>query len=60
MPPRLVLPPSRAVLVLIALAFVAPGLVGHDPWRAFDVIAIDAGAPLSGIQWIRGAFSAED
>lgn len=39
--PRLALPPSRAVLVLIALAFVAPGLVGHDPWRAFDVIAIE-------------------
>ena len=39
--PRVSLPPSRAVLVLIALAFVAPGLVGHDPWRAFDVIAIE-------------------
>jgi 4-amino-4-deoxy-L-arabinose transferase-like glycosyltransferase len=39
--PRLSLPPSHAVLVLIALAFVAPGLVGHDPWRAFDVIAIE-------------------
>ena len=39
--PRLALPPSHAVLVLIALAFVAPGLVGHDPWRAFDVIAIE-------------------
>ena len=39
--PRLALPPSHAVLLLIALAFVAPGLVGHDPWRAFDVIAIE-------------------
>ena len=39
--PRLALPPSPAVLALIALAFVAPGLVGHDPWRAFDVIAIE-------------------
>jgi 4-amino-4-deoxy-L-arabinose transferase-like glycosyltransferase len=39
--PRLALPPSQAVLILIALAFVAPGLVGHDPWRAFDVIAIE-------------------
>jgi 4-amino-4-deoxy-L-arabinose transferase-like glycosyltransferase len=39
--PRLALPPSHAVLILIALAFVAPGLVGHDPWRAFDVIAIE-------------------
>ncbi|HTQ76876.1 MAG TPA: hypothetical protein VMI15_02530 [Burkholderiales bacterium] len=42
MPPRLALPPSPAVLVLIALAFVAPGLAGHDPWRAFDVITIEA------------------
>jgi 4-amino-4-deoxy-L-arabinose transferase-like glycosyltransferase len=39
--PRLALPPSHAVLILIALAFVAPGLVGHDPWRAFDVITIE-------------------
>jgi len=39
--PRLALPPSPAVLILIALAFVVPGLVGHDPWRAFDVIAIE-------------------
>src|SRR5258708_26077722 len=39
--PRLALPPSHAVLILLALAFVAPGLVGHDPWRAFDVIAIE-------------------
>jgi 4-amino-4-deoxy-L-arabinose transferase-like glycosyltransferase len=39
--PRLALPPSHAVLLLIALAFVAPGLIGHDPWRAFDVISIE-------------------
>jgi len=39
--PRLALPPSRAILAVLALAFVAPGLVGHDPWRAFDVIAIE-------------------
>jgi 4-amino-4-deoxy-L-arabinose transferase-like glycosyltransferase len=39
--PRLALPPSPAVLALIVLAFVVPGLVGHDPWRAFDVIAIE-------------------
>jgi 4-amino-4-deoxy-L-arabinose transferase-like glycosyltransferase len=39
--PRLQLPPSHAVLAVLALAFVAPGLVGHDPWRAFDVIAIE-------------------
>src|SRR5258706_12135060 len=39
--PRLALPPSHAVLLALALAFVAPGLVGHDPWRAFDVISIE-------------------
>ena len=39
--PRVQLPPSHAVLIVLALAFVAPGLVGHDPWRAFDVIAIE-------------------
>lgn len=39
--PALRLPPSHAVLATLALAFVAPGLVGHDPWRAFDVIAIE-------------------
>src|SRR5258705_13554664 len=39
--PRLQLPPSHTVLLVLALAFVAPGLVGHDPWRAFDVIAIE-------------------
>ncbi|MGH8704036.1 MAG: ArnT family glycosyltransferase, partial [Burkholderiales bacterium] len=39
--PRLALPPSRAVLALIVLAFVAPGLVGHDPWKAFDAIALE-------------------
>jgi 4-amino-4-deoxy-L-arabinose transferase-like glycosyltransferase len=51
--PRLALPPSHAVLVVLALAFVAPGLVGHDPWRAFDVIAIEVAhqMQLSG-DWI--------
>jgi len=39
--PRLALPPSRLVIAVLAVAFVAPGLVGHDPWRAFDVIAIE-------------------
>lgn len=39
--PRLALPPSHAVLVLLALAFVVPGLAGHDPWKAYDVVAIE-------------------
>ncbi len=39
--PRLELPPSRTVLVLVALAFALPGLVGHDPWKSFDAIAIE-------------------
>ncbi|MFZ1907847.1 MAG: hypothetical protein WAU52_02075, partial [Burkholderiales bacterium] len=38
---RLALPPSFAVLALIALAFVLPGLAGHDPWKSFDVITIE-------------------
>jgi 4-amino-4-deoxy-L-arabinose transferase-like glycosyltransferase len=39
--PRLELPPPRWVLVLVALAFALPGLVGHDPWKSFDAIAIE-------------------
>ena len=39
--PRLALPPSHAVLVILALAFIAPGLAGHDPWKAHDVVAIE-------------------
>jgi 4-amino-4-deoxy-L-arabinose transferase-like glycosyltransferase len=39
--PRLALPPSFAVLALIALVFVAPGLLGHDPWKTYDVISIE-------------------
>jgi 4-amino-4-deoxy-L-arabinose transferase-like glycosyltransferase len=38
--PRFELPPSGAVLVAIALAFVLPGLAGHDPWKAHDAIGI--------------------
>ncbi len=41
MPPRLELPPSRWVLALIALAFALPGLVGHDPWKTYDAVAIE-------------------
>ncbi len=39
--PRLALPPSHAVLVLLALAFVLPGPAGHDPWKTYDVVAIE-------------------
>ena len=53
--PRLQLPPSHAVLLVLALAFVAPGLVGHDPWRAFDVIAISRHNALSGRLLCRAA-----
>jgi len=37
--PRLALPPSPAVLALIALAFVLPGLL-HEPWKSIDVVTI--------------------
>lgn len=39
--PRLALPPAPAVLALMALAFVLPGLAGHDPWKSFDVLGIE-------------------
>ena len=39
-PPPLVLPPSAAVLALIALAFIVPGLAGHDPWKTHDAIGV--------------------
>jgi len=39
--PRLALPPAPAVLALMALAFVLPGLAGHDPWKTFDVLGIE-------------------
>ncbi len=38
--PRLKLPPSPAALAAIALAFVLPGLAGHDPWKTHDVLGI--------------------
>jgi 4-amino-4-deoxy-L-arabinose transferase-like glycosyltransferase len=41
MPPRLELPPSRLALLIIALAFALPGLVGHDPWKTYDAVAIE-------------------
>jgi 4-amino-4-deoxy-L-arabinose transferase-like glycosyltransferase len=39
--PRLALPLSPRALALLALAFILPGLVGHDPWKSFDAIAIE-------------------
>lgn len=39
--PRLALPPSPAVLALLAAAFLLPGLAGHDPWKSYDAIAIE-------------------
>jgi 4-amino-4-deoxy-L-arabinose transferase-like glycosyltransferase len=35
------LPPSPALLAVLALAFVLPGLLAHDPWKSFDAIAIE-------------------
>jgi len=37
----LALPPSLGLLVLLALAFVLPGLLNHDPWKSFDAIGIE-------------------
>jgi len=38
--PRLKLPPSRVALVLIAAAFILPGLTGHDPWKTHDAVGL--------------------
>jgi 4-amino-4-deoxy-L-arabinose transferase-like glycosyltransferase len=38
--PRFQLPPSPAALAAIALAFVLPGLAGHDPWKSHDALGI--------------------
>lgn len=48
--PRFALPPSHAVLALMALAFAAPGLLGHDPWKSFDAIAIE----IANQMWLTG------
>ena len=37
----LALPPSFGLLVVLALAFVLPGLFNHDPWKSFDAIGIE-------------------
>jgi 4-amino-4-deoxy-L-arabinose transferase-like glycosyltransferase len=37
---RFKLPPPPAALALIALAFVLPGLAGHDPWKSHDALGI--------------------
>ena len=39
--PRVELPPAPWVLVLVALAFLLPGLAGHDPWKTYDAVAIE-------------------
>jgi 4-amino-4-deoxy-L-arabinose transferase-like glycosyltransferase len=38
--PRLQLPLSPAALAAIALAFVLPGLAGHDLWKSHDAIGL--------------------
>ena len=39
--PKLELPLSRTLLVVVAVAFILPGLAGHDPWKQFDVVSIE-------------------
>lgn len=38
---KIELPLSPAFLALIAVAFVLPGLTGHDPWKQFDVVNVE-------------------
>jgi 4-amino-4-deoxy-L-arabinose transferase-like glycosyltransferase len=35
------LPPTLALLALLALGFVLPGLFAHDPWKSFDAIGVE-------------------
>jgi 4-amino-4-deoxy-L-arabinose transferase-like glycosyltransferase len=37
----LALPPSFALLALLCLAFVLPGLFNHSPWKSFDAIGVE-------------------
>lgn len=39
-PLLLQLPSSGAALAALALAFVLPGLMGHDPWKSHDALSI--------------------
>jgi 4-amino-4-deoxy-L-arabinose transferase-like glycosyltransferase len=61
--PPFSLPPSITALAAIALAFVVPGLAGHDPWKTQDAIGIaishgmltsgDAVVPrVAGMPWL--------
>lgn len=53
MMPRLALPPSRAVLLLLAIAFVLPGLAAHDPWKSVDAVTIEiAHGMLASGDWL--------
>jgi 4-amino-4-deoxy-L-arabinose transferase-like glycosyltransferase len=38
--PRLQLPPTPALIAVLALAFALPGLAGHDPWKSHDALGI--------------------
>ena len=37
-PLRLSLPPAPVLLLALALAYILPGLLGHDPWKTEDAI----------------------
>jgi 4-amino-4-deoxy-L-arabinose transferase-like glycosyltransferase len=39
--PRLSLPLSKTMLALLAVVFVGPGLLSHDPWKSLDAITIE-------------------
>jgi 4-amino-4-deoxy-L-arabinose transferase-like glycosyltransferase len=51
--PRIKLPPVPALLAVIALAYVLPGLASHAPWKSFDAITIEVihGMSVSG-DWV--------
>ena len=64
--PRIGLPLPPAALAVMALAFVLPGLAGHDPWKSHDALGLgivhamaeggDALAPrVAGFLWLHDA-----
>lgn len=61
--PRLALPPHPGALAVLVLAFLLPGLTGHDPWKSHDAIGLaivhgmageSDGLPrVAGILWLQ-------
>src|SRR6266704_2152020 len=40
MTPRITLPLAPTLFALLLLAYLLPGLVGHDPWKIHDAVGV--------------------